>query len=500
MRHIIVLLPLLALAQEKKSDRIVKSLNDDATFQCSSSASQDQIIKVIFTSVVNKKPLNVLILSKQNGVVMTQFQKEQRINGNAGTVTVQGVQLEDEGDYECNILHLSDGREETTTHELVVRIKPVVEEIEDLATATRPIIDYNDNKLVNGPNVVDVAKCIVKDAKPKATVRWEFESSQLKMEDEATEDFPDNNNQKYSTTSTLRIIPQSYYNNQIVKCIVNHVELGKPVVKTFKLNVHFAPKTPVLKPNLAQQKLTCESNANPEPSYGWVMPDGSNVLTERTIDLMPEYMGNPNATYRCTVDNDYGTSFAQISMQEIQTYTDEDETTIASIPILAIIGLAVIIFIIIVGVLVYKYFLNPRQSDKSYSDGPHYPYGTTSKSDHIVTDLHSSHPVPNYDHDSADEDNAPILSPNSAQYHAARRQGDQLRHSPSRTQGNYYGGQQDYEHNYDEADEGDDMIDSVQDRWTDYHPGHPQQQQQQHPKGQNWVTTRDQANFHSEMV
>ena len=56
--------------------------------------------------------------------------------------------------------------------------------------------------------------------------------------------------------------------------------------KTFKLNVHFAPKTPVLKPNLAQQKLTCESNANPEPSYGWVMPDGSNVLTERTIDLM----------------------------------------------------------------------------------------------------------------------------------------------------------------------------------------------------------------------
>lgn len=53
----------------------------------------------------------------------------------------------------------------------------MVEEIEDLATVTRPIIDYNDNKLVNGPNVVDVAKCIVKDAKPKATVRWEFESS-----------------------------------------------------------------------------------------------------------------------------------------------------------------------------------------------------------------------------------------------------------------------------------------------------------------------------------
>ena len=52
----------------------------------------------------------------------------------------------------------------------------MVEEIQDLATLARPIIDYNDNKLVNGPNVVDVAKCIVKDAKPKATVKWEFES------------------------------------------------------------------------------------------------------------------------------------------------------------------------------------------------------------------------------------------------------------------------------------------------------------------------------------
>ena len=51
------------------------------------------------------------------------FQKDVRIHGNAGTVTVEGVQLEDEGDYECNILHTNNGREETSTHELVVRIK-----------------------------------------------------------------------------------------------------------------------------------------------------------------------------------------------------------------------------------------------------------------------------------------------------------------------------------------------------------------------------------------
>ena len=72
-----------------------------------------------------------------------------------------------------------------------------------------------------------------------------------------------------------------------VRTILHYTTLSFPLFsKTFKLNVHFAPKTPVLKPNLAQKKLTCESNANPQPSYGWVMPDGSNVLTERTIDMM----------------------------------------------------------------------------------------------------------------------------------------------------------------------------------------------------------------------
>ena len=56
--------------------------------------------------------------------------------------------------------------------------------------------------------------------------------------------------------------------------------------KTFKLNVHYAPKTPVIRPNLATNKLTCESQANPEPNYGWIMPDNSNLLDQNTIDMM----------------------------------------------------------------------------------------------------------------------------------------------------------------------------------------------------------------------
>ena len=114
-----------------------------------------------------------------------------------------------------------------------------------MATVQRPIVDYNDNKLGLGQVAVDVARCIVKDAKPKAKVTWEFESDreydrllsplinnfiELKVDEEVTVDYPDANKQKYGTTSTLKIVPQAHYNNQIVKCRVSHVELGKDIV------------------------------------------------------------------------------------------------------------------------------------------------------------------------------------------------------------------------------------------------------------------------------
>lgn len=49
--------------------------------------------------------------------------EQPRIINNQGKVTIQGVELEDEGEYECNINHLREGREESTSHEVVVRIK-----------------------------------------------------------------------------------------------------------------------------------------------------------------------------------------------------------------------------------------------------------------------------------------------------------------------------------------------------------------------------------------
>ena len=90
--------------------------------------------------------------------------------------------------------------------------------------------------------------------------------------------------------------------------------------------------------------------------------------------------------------------------------------------------------------------------------------------------------------DSTAEDAAPILSPNSASYHAERRQSNNIRHSPSRAgppQPGYY----------EDADyEEDDMIDDAHHRYADYTPGQAYAQKAA-PNNQNYRN-----DFGSEMV
>ena len=45
-----------------------------------------------------------------------------------------------------------------------------------------------------------------------------------------TFDKPDANNKVVQTTSILQLIPEKKYNGQVVKCQVNHPELGKAIV------------------------------------------------------------------------------------------------------------------------------------------------------------------------------------------------------------------------------------------------------------------------------
>ena len=122
------------------------------------------------------------------------------------------------------------------------------------------------------PKLTDVAKCTVTRAKPKADISWIYDSPSkfrtfskfstmfptytsmfptytfmfptwnsikfelklicldLQPEDVKTFDKPDANNKVVQTTSILQLIPEKKYNGQVVKCQVNHPELGKAIV------------------------------------------------------------------------------------------------------------------------------------------------------------------------------------------------------------------------------------------------------------------------------
>lgn len=108
-------------------------------------------------------------------------------------------------------------------------------------------------------------------------------------------------------------------------------------------------------------------------------------------------MTNPNATYKCTVSNDYGQADNQITNQEIRNYSEET-AQVASMPVIIAVGAAVLVVFLIGGIVAYRYILKPRQSDKGggYTGG-YPPY--TSKSDQIITgDYGTPHQPPNFDH------------------------------------------------------------------------------------------------------
>ena len=93
------------------------------------------------------------------------------------------------------------------------------------------------------------------------------------------------------------------------------------------------------------------------------MLENRSVNIDRLQDLE-----NGNATYTCTVENDHGREERQITNHEIMLMP-EKEMSMASLPIIVGIAFCGILVLIIIGFVIYKFFLNPRQKEKAP-----YPY------------------------------------------------------------------------------------------------------------------------------
>lgn len=54
--------------------------------------------------------------------------------------------------------------------------------------------------------------------------------------------------------------------------------------KSYVINVQYKAQLPNLKPNLAQQEVSCFADGNPEPTIMWTLPDGS-VREGTTVEM-----------------------------------------------------------------------------------------------------------------------------------------------------------------------------------------------------------------------
>ena len=95
-----------------------------------------------------------------------------------------------------------------------------------------------------------------------------------------------------------------------------------------------------------------------------------------------QQLNNPNATYTCTVQNRWGNEHKTITNREIDAIPDP-APAMASLPVIIGIAFCAILVLVIGGFVFYKYFLNPRQSEKN---DPYRPYNPAhSNTDHIIT-------------------------------------------------------------------------------------------------------------------
>lgn len=91
-------------------------------------------------------------------------------------------------------------------------------------------------------------------------------------------------------------------------------------------------------------------------------------------------MHNPNATYKCTAQNDWGTAEIEKSNEELSNYSEP--VVSADMGIIIGVAVAAVVVLAAIGFLIYRYVLDPHSSDKDSYPGPDYTAG--GHRDHYV--------------------------------------------------------------------------------------------------------------------
>ncbi|XP_029930692.1 cell adhesion molecule 3 isoform X1 [Myripristis murdjan] len=216
------------------------------------------------------------------------------------SITIDNVQLSDEGDYTCSIFTMP-----VRTARATVTV---------LGVPGKPQISGNEEAVQEGGEVT--LTCTSTGSKPPAKLRWYQGDRELEGHPVMAESDP--GSLTYTVRSQVTLTVSRSDDNALITCAVDHESLASGDVKSsqalrvlFSPEVHIQPQSDL--PREGERfHLECLGKGNPEPtSYEWLKTDGELPPLAKVDGAFLRFEmlnKSDNGVYLCNADNGIGQS------------------------------------------------------------------------------------------------------------------------------------------------------------------------------------------------
>ncbi|XP_032118591.1 nectin-2 isoform X2 [Sapajus apella] len=218
------------------------------------------------------------------------------------TLALQGLTVEDEGNYTC---------------EFATFPKGPVRGLTSLRVIATPQNHAEAQEVTLSPDPAPVARCISKEGRPPARISW---LSSLDGEAKETE-VPGTLAGTVTVTSRFILVPLGRADGVTVTCKVEHESLEEPALIPVTLSVRYPPEVSISGYDdnwylgRTDATLSCDVRSNPEPTgYDWSTTSGTfptSAVAQGSQLVIHAVDSLFNTTFICTVTNAVGTGRAE---------------------------------------------------------------------------------------------------------------------------------------------------------------------------------------------
>ncbi|KAF6078782.1 nectin cell adhesion molecule 2 [Phyllostomus discolor] len=218
------------------------------------------------------------------------------------TLVLQGLRVEDEGNYSCEFATFPQGTSRGVTW---------------LRAIVQPHNQADAQEVTVGSEPVPVARCVSTGGRPPARISW---FSPLNGEARESE-VPGPAVGTVTVTSRYTLVPSSQADGAKVTCKVEHEAFKEPNLLPVTLSVHYPPEVSISGYDdnwylgRTEVTLNCDVRSNPEPTeYVWSTTSGDLPASAKgqgpelivySVDRLA------NTTFVCTVSNALGMGRAE---------------------------------------------------------------------------------------------------------------------------------------------------------------------------------------------